>query len=255
LTLKARGSSPTEADATGLVQLMPAVILAGGLATRLRPLTADTPKALIEVAGHPFLWHQLQLLKRHGVRHVVLAVGYLGEKIQERFGDGSELGIRIDFTFDGPRLLGTGGAIRQALPLLPRSFFVLYGDSYLPCDYRAVQGAFGGSGCAGLMTVYRNEGRYDHSNIEYDGESIRNYDKRNRTTGMRHIDYGLGVFDRSVFSAIPAGEVYDLARVYQDLLSAGNLAAFEVQERFYEIGSPEGLRETAEFLKLGHNSG
>ena len=234
---------------------MPAVILAGGLATRLRPLTADTPKALIEVAGHPFLWHQLQLLKRHGVRHVVLAVGYLGERIQERFGDGSEIGMHIDYAFDGPKLLGTAGAIRQALSFLPQNFFVLYGDSYLPCDYRAVQDAFRDSGLAGLMTVYRNDGRYDHSNVEYDGGCILNYDKRERTSAMRYIDYGLGVFDRGAFSAIPAGAVYDLARVYQDLLSAGNLAAFEVKERFYEIGSPEGLRETAEFLKRPGNVG
>jgi NDP-sugar pyrophosphorylase family protein len=234
---------------------MPAAILAGGLATRLRPLTQDTPKALIEVAGHPFLWHQLQLLKRHGVRHVVLAVGYLGERIQEQFGGGSELGIRIDYTFDGPRLLGTAGAIRQALHLLPQHFFVLYGDSYLTCDYRAVQDAFRGSGFPGLMTIYRNEGRYDGSNVEYEGGRILKYDKRNRTPGMRYIDYGLGVFDRSVFAALPAGEVSDLANVYQNLLSSRNLAAFEVQERFYEIGSPEGLRETADFLKRPGNVG
>jgi NDP-sugar pyrophosphorylase family protein len=236
-----------------LMQLIPAVILAGGLATRLRPLTQDTPKALIEVAGHPFLWHQLKLLRRHGLRHVVLAVGYLGERIQERLGDGSELGIRIDYTFDGPSLLGTAGAIRQALPLLPQCFFVLYGDSYLTCDYRAVQDAFRGSRLPGLMTVYRNEGRYDSSNVEYDGGRILKYDKRNQTPGMHHIDYGLGVFDRGVFAAIPAGEVYDLARIYQNLLSAGNLAAFEVQDRFYEIGSPEGLLETAQFLKASEN--
>jgi NDP-sugar pyrophosphorylase family protein len=236
-----------------LVQLMPALILAGGLATRLRPLTQDIPKALIEVAGHPFLWHQLTLLRRHGLRHVVLAVGYLGERIQERFGDGSELGIQIDYTFDGPRLLGTAGAIRQALPLLPERFFVLYGDSYLPCDYRAVEDAFRASGLPGLMTVYRNEGRHDSSNVEYDGKRLLKYDKRNRTSGMRHIDYGLGVFDRSVFAAFPPGEMLDLAWVYQDLLSAGNLAAFEVQDRFYEIGSPQGLRETAQFLKAAEN--
>jgi N-acetyl-alpha-D-muramate 1-phosphate uridylyltransferase len=130
---------------------------------------------------------------------------------------------------------------------------VLYGDSYLTCDYRAVQDAFRGSGLPGLMTVYRNEGRYDSSNVEYDGGRILSYDKQNQTPRMRHIDYGLGVFDRSVFAAIPAGEVYDLARVYQTLCSAGNLAAFEVQGRFYEIGSPEGLLETAQFLNASEN--
>lgn len=231
------------------VELMPAVILAGGLATRLRPLTERLPKALIEVAGHPFLWHQLELLKRRGIRRVVLLVGHLGETIQQRFQDGAELGIRIDYCFDGPVLLGTAGAIRQALPLLPDRFFVLYGDSYLPCDYAAVEAAFRNSGLPGLMTVYRNEGLYDSSNVEYDGGRILRYDKRHRTPAMHHIDYGLGAFHRSVFEAIPAGQARDLATVYQDLLDAGSLAAFEVHQRFYEIGSPEGLRDTAEFLK------
>ena len=231
------------------VELMPAVILAGGLATRLRPLTQRIPKALIEVAGHPFLWHQLQLLKRRGIRRVVLLVGHLGESIQQRFQDGAELGIRIDYSFDGPVLLGTAGAIRQASPLLPERFFVLYGDSYLPCDYAAVEAAFRQSGLPGLMTVYRNQDLYDTSNVEYDGGRILRYDKSNRTPAMHHIDYGLGAFHRSVFEAIPAGQARDLATVYQDLLHAGSLAAFEVHQRFYEIGSPEGLRDTAEFLK------
>ncbi|MFI5116985.1 MAG: nucleotidyltransferase family protein [Terriglobales bacterium] len=231
------------------VELMPAVILAGGLATRLRPLTERIPKALIEVAGHPFLWHQFQLLKRSGIRRVVLLVGHLGENIQQRFQDGAELGLRIDYCFDGPVLLGTAGAIRQALPLLPERFFVLYGDSYLPCNYAAVEAAFRQSGSPGLMTVYRNEGRYDSSNVEYDGDRILRYDKRNHTPAMHHIDYGLGAFHRSVFEAIPAGQARDLAAVYQDLLHAGSLAAFEVHQRFYEIGSPDGLRDTAEFLK------
>src|SRR5947207_2134953 len=122
--------------------LMPAVILAGGLATRLKELTATTPKALIEVAGQPFLWHQLQLLKRNGINQVVLLVGHFGEAIQDRFGDGSEFGMTLEYSFDGPTLLGTGGAIRRALALLPEQFFVLYGDSYLPCDYRSIQEAF-----------------------------------------------------------------------------------------------------------------
>src|SRR5213594_2682714 len=138
--------------------LMPVLILAGGKATRLRPLTDEIPKALVDVAGQPFLWHQLELLKRNGVRRVVLAVGYLGERIQERFGDGSELGIDLRYSFDGPVLLGTAGAIRQALHLLPDKFFVLYGDSYLTCDYRAVEDTFRRSGRRGLMTVFLNDG-------------------------------------------------------------------------------------------------
>jgi len=229
-------------------ELMPAVILAGGLATRLRPLTETIPKALVEVAGHPFLWHQIQLLKRNDIRHIVLSVGYLGELIQNLYGDGSTLGVRLEYSFDGPVLLGTAGAIRNALELLPERFFVLYGDSYLTCNFPSVETSFRQSNLKGLMTVYRNEGLFDRSNVEYDGAHILRYDKLDRTPAMHHIDYGLGAFQRSVFASLPSGEKHDLASVYQQLLREGNLAAFEVQERFYEIGSPEGLRDTERFL-------
>jgi N-acetyl-alpha-D-muramate 1-phosphate uridylyltransferase len=244
LNLKAPESFPT----TDAPDLLPVVILAGGYATRLRPLTEHIPKALIDVAGRPFLWHQLELLKSQGVRRVVLAVGYLGEDIRKRFGDGSDVGISLEYSFDGSKPLGTAGAIHKALPLLPEQFFVLYGDSYLMCDYRAVEMAFRMSGLTGLMTVYRNEGLFDSSNVEYDGTRILQYDKRNRTPAMRHIDYGLGVFHRNAFASTPVGEMRDLADVYRDLLRAGKLAAYEVHERFYEIGSPEGLRETIDLL-------
>ena len=227
---------------------MPAVILAGGLATRMRPVTTHTPKALLEIAGQPFLWHQLQLLKQYGLRRVVLLVGYLGEAIEQKFGDGSISGLTIQYCYDGPTLLGTAGAIRQALPLLPGPFFVLYGDSYLPCDYRDIEAAFRRSGLPALMTVYRNEGRYDTSIVEYDGTRILAYDKRQRTTAMHHIDYGLGAFMPSVFAGLPPG-ASDLERVYQGLIAERKLASFEVDQRFYEIGSPEGFRETEEFLQ------
>jgi N-acetyl-alpha-D-muramate 1-phosphate uridylyltransferase len=241
----------TNSVRTGSNELMPAVILAGGLATRLRPLTETIPKALVEVAGQPFLWHQLQLLKRNSIHHAVLAIGYLGEQIQERYGDGSQLGIRLDYSFDGPVLLGTAGAIRKALKLLPERFFVLYGDSYLTCDYRAVEAAFRKSNLGGLMTVYRNDGQYDRSNVAFDGSRILRYDKRDFSPDMHHIDYGLAAFHRSVFADLPADEKCDLATVFQRLLHEGNLAAFEVRERFYEIGSPAGLLDTERFLKTG----
>lgn len=231
-----------------LPELMPAVILAGGLATRLRPLTETVPKALIDVNGRPFLEHQLELLRSNGIGRIVLLVGYLGEKIQEKYGDGSDFDLKINYSFDGPTLLGTAGAIRQALPLLPQRFFVLYGDSYLPCDYGAVEHAFVTSGQPGLMTVYRNDGQFDTSNVEFDGCKIVRYDKVNRSTGMHHIDYGLGAFKRSVFEGIAPHERCDLAAVYQRLLEKEQLAAYEVHERFYEIGSQEGLRDTANFL-------
>jgi len=227
---------------------MPAIILAGGFGTRLRPLTEGIPKALIDVAGRPFLWHQLQLLKRQGIRRVVLAVGYLGECIQQTFGDGSAIGVSLEYSYDGPTPLGTAGAIRKALPLLPEQFFVLYGDSYLTCDYQAVERAFRRSCLPGLMTVYRNDGLFDTSNVEYDGTRIVRYDKKNRTSSMRYIDYGLGAFHRSAFMTIAEGENRDLTDVYQQLLNAGKLEAFEVHERFYEVGSAEGLCETTNLL-------
>jgi len=232
-----------------MTPLMPAVILAGGLGTRMKQFTERIPKALIEVEGHPFLWHQLQLLKRNGVSQAILLVGHMGESIQQRFGDGSNLGMTLSYSFDGPVLLGTGGAIRRALPLLPERFFVLYGDSYLPCDYQAVQKAFLDSGLHGLMTVYRNDGLYDSSNVEFDGTRILRYDKKARTPAMRHIDYGLGAFHRNVFAKLPDDKACDLAGIYQNLLRDGQLASMEVNERFYEIGSPEGLRDTADFIR------
>jgi NDP-sugar pyrophosphorylase family protein len=228
---------------------MAAVILAGGLATRLGPLTEITPKAMIEVAGQPFLWHQLTLLRRSGIRKIILLVGHLAHLIEERFGDGSSLGMSIRYSRDGPKLLGTAGAIRHALKMLPEQFFVLYGDSYLPCNYADVQAAFQRSGAPAMMTVYRNEGRFDKSNIEFDGKRILRYDKQHSTPAMHHIDYGLGVFARGVFESIPEEQSYDLASVYQDLVLSHKLAAFEVQERFYEIGSPEGLRDIAVYLQ------
>jgi len=230
---------------------MPVVILAGGYATRLRPLTEHIPKALIDIAGRPFLWRQLELLKRHGIRKVVLAVGYLGESIQKYFGDGSGVGISLQYSFDGPVPLGTAGAVKRALPLLPERFFVLYGDSYLPCDYASVETSFIQSGLPGLMTVYRNDNLFDSSNVEYDGTRIVTYDKVNRTPSMRYIDYGLGAFHRDAFDSIPPDVNRDLTAVYQHLLSGGRLAAFEVHERFYEIGSPDGLRETVELFSRG----
>jgi NDP-sugar pyrophosphorylase family protein len=223
-------------------------ILAGGLATRLRPVTETIPKALVEVAGEPFLGRQLRLLRERGVERVVLCVGYRGEQVREYAGSGERFGLAVDYAFDGPTLLGTAGAIRRALALLPERFLVLYGDSYLPCDYGAVMRAFETSGADGLMTVYRNQGQWDSSNVEYAGGRILAYDKANRTERMRHIDYGLGAFGRDVFAALPDNRPSDLAALYQDLLRRGRLAAFEAPERFYEIGSFAGIRDLEEYL-------
>jgi NDP-sugar pyrophosphorylase family protein len=229
--------------------MLPIAILAGGLATRLRPITESIPKALIEIAGEPFLAHQLRLLRRNGFQRAVLCVGHLGEQIQDFAGDGSRFGIELAYSFDGPNLLGTGGAILRALPLLGDAFAVTYGDSYLPCDYAAALQAFHDSGNLGLMSVYRNRGLWDASNVEFTGGHILAYDKTNRTPAMHHIDYGLGAFQRAAFEGLDSNKPYDLAALYQDLLKRNQLAAWESPDRFYEIGSLDGIRDLKEILK------
>lgn len=228
--------------------MLPCVILCGGLATRLRPVTEKIPKSLITIDGSPFITHQLRLLRSRGIKSVILCVGHLGEMIEAVAGDGSEFDLLVSYSYDGERLLGTGGAIRNALALLETSFFVLYGDSYLPCDYSAVAEAFDSSRLPGLMTIYNNHGKYDSSNVEAANGRIIRYDKRNKSGKMHYIDYGLGVFLRSVFETMPANEFHDLSEVYQRLLADGQLASFEIPERFYEIGSPEGIADCETFL-------
>jgi MurNAc alpha-1-phosphate uridylyltransferase len=223
-------------------------ILAGGLATRLRPITETLPKALIEVAGRPFAEHQAELLQRQGVSHVVWLVGYRATQIQEALGDGGRWGMRFEYVDDGPVLLGTGGAIARAVPRLGEAFFVMYGDSYLECDFGAVETAFRASGADGLMTVFRNEGLFDASNVEFEGGRIVRYDKRMRTAAMHYIDWGLGVLTAKAFARYPVDQPLDLALVYQDLLADSNLAGYEVANRFYEIGSPDGIADTAAYL-------
>lgn len=228
---------------------LPVAILAGGRATRLGDLARDTPKSLIEVAGKPFVAHQLALLARHGLTDVVFCIGHLGDQIQAAVGDGSRHGVRVRYCDDGPTLRGTGGALRRALPLLGDAFFVLYGDSYLDCDYQGVGDAFATSGRLALLTVFRNEDRWDRSNIEsVDGRIVR-YSKEQRTTAMRHIDYGLAALRPAALLPYSEDRPLDLARVYEDLVARHELAAYEVPERFYEIGAPAGLAETRQHLE------
>ncbi len=228
----------------------PVVILAGGLGTRLGELTKSVPKALIEVNGEPFITHQLRLLKRNGVDRVVLCVSHLGEMIRDFVGDGSSFDLRVEYSYDGPVLLGTAGAIRQARPLLAERFFILYGDSYLPCDFGAVAASFTASGKSGLMTVFRNAGKWDTSNVEYSDGRIISYDKKHRTPRMEFIDYGLGMLHSKVLDRVPDGLPFDLAQLYQELLTQDRLAAFEVKVRFYEIGSVEGIRDLSDYLAV-----
>jgi N-acetyl-alpha-D-muramate 1-phosphate uridylyltransferase len=232
---------------------MQCVILAGGLATRMRPLTERIPKALIPIAGRPFIDHQLDWLASHGVTDVVLSVGYKGDAIRAHVGDGGRHGLRARIVDEGENLRGTAGALRLALDegALEESFMVMYGDSYLPIDFTPVFRAFQSSGKPALMTIFRNDGRWDTSNVIFDGTTVL-YDKQRRTrpaADFTFIDYGLSVLSRRLIAdEIPAGVTADLATLFHAVSVRGELAGFEVAQRFYEIGSPGGLEDLERWL-------
>jgi len=229
--------------------VVPAVaILAGGLATRLRPVTATVPKALVPVAGEPFIAHQFRLLRREGARRVVLCVGHLGEMIRDVVGDGHRFGLDVAYSFDGDKPRGTGGALGHALGLLGPVFFVLYGDSYLDVPFAPILAAFGRSRAPALMTVFANAGRWDTSNVLFDGGRVARYDKRAPDPDMRYIDYGLSILTPQALERWQDAESFDLAEVFTTLAAAGLLAGYEVTRRFYEIGTPKGLAETDQYL-------
>jgi NDP-sugar pyrophosphorylase family protein len=233
------------------------VILAGGLGTRVAALAPSLPKALIPVAGEPFAAHQLSLLARAGVRRVVYCIGHRGDAIRSFVGHGERWGLEVTYVEDGETLLGTAGALRRALDagILDPAFFVLYGDSYLPIDYRAVWDAYVAARRPALLTVFRNEGRWDTSNVFLERDRVVLYDKRRedpRSVGMVHIDYGLSVLTREVLERlVPSGARVDLADVYKTLSLEGQLAGHEVRQRFYEAGSPSGLQDLETYLGRG----
>jgi N-acetyl-alpha-D-muramate 1-phosphate uridylyltransferase len=230
---------------------LPVAILAGGLATRLHPITETIPKALVEVAGKPFILRQLDYLRRQGVSRVVLCTGFLGEQIEAVVGDGSALELAVSYSQDWPNLMGTGGALKQALPLLDTQFLVLYGDSYLPVDFASVERVFLASGKPALMTVQRNADRWDKSNVLFRDGVIVEYNKRSPAPEMKHIDYGLGALSASLLADEKTLGPLDLADIYHRLSLSGQLAGYEVYERFYQIGSHKGLAEAADYFKGG----
>lgn len=230
---------------------LPVAILAGGLATRLHPITETIPKALVDVAGMPFILRQLDYLRRQGVSRVVLCVGFLGEQIKAAVGDGAALGLSVSYSQDWPNLMGTGGALRQALPLLDSQFLVLYGDSYLPIDFASVEQEFLASGKPALMTVQRNADRWDKSNVLFENNVLVEYNKRAPTAEMRHIDYGLGAITANLLADDSTTGPVDLADIYHRLSLSRQLAGYEVHERFYEIGSHKGLAEATEYFRSG----
>ncbi|MDR3254848.1 MAG: NTP transferase domain-containing protein [Synergistaceae bacterium] len=235
--------------------MMPLALLAGGSAQRIRPLSEKIPKALIEINGRPFIDYQLELLGSQGIEKVVLCLGYLGEIIQEYLGDGKRYGLQLQYSYDGDKPLGTGGAIKKALPLLDERFFLLYGDSYLPIDFKSVEMAFIHSEKRCLMTVYRNKGLWDTSNVAYvAGKSqdtfgdVACYNKNMPTSDMNYIDYGLSCLLSSEISN-EKNDFFDLSDFFTRLSSGGQLAGYEVTERFYEIGSFSGIDDFSCFIK------
>ena len=235
-----------------MAEPMPALaLLAGGLATRMRPATLEKAKSMLPVAGEPFLGHQLRMLAAQGVREVVVCCGHLEAQLRAHASDGARWGLRVRYSSDGAVPLGTGGAVRKAMPLLGERFMVIYGDSYLPTSFGAVWAAFRRSGADGLMTVYPNADRWDASNVQFEQGQIVSYSKREKSAAMQHIDYGLSCFRAGAFTGWPEGARFDLADVVSELVEGGRLAGFEVRERFYEIGSPAGLAECDALLRAG----
>ena len=229
--------------------MYPIAILCGGLGTRLLPLTETVPKAMIPLLGEPFIDHLLRLLAANGATRAILCTAYLSELIEAHVGDGARFGLEVGYSRDGAVRLGTAGAVRKALPLLSERFGVVYGDSYLPCEFSAVEAAFDASHADGLMTIYRNRGRLVPSNVIARGGKIERYEKNAPDGAFEYVDYGLSYYHARVFRAVSETEPTDLAAIVDNLVDSASLAAYEVTERFYEVGSPEGLAETEEFVR------
>jgi len=232
--------------------MLPLAVLAGGFATRLGELSRETPKCLIEINGRPFVDWQLDLLIKSGYTNFIFCVSYKSGEIQEYLGDGSDRGILIDYSLDGETQLGTGGAIQKALPMLGDMFGVIYGDSYLPIDYYVAEQHFLNAKSQALMTVYENQDRFDTSNVEFTNGKLMDYKKGSGSKSMRHIDYGLTYFKREALAPWADQSVFDLSIVCSQLAKMGNLMGFEVFQRFYEIGSLQGIKEFSQYLRKVH---
>ena len=235
---------------------MQMAILAGGLATRLQPLTEKIPKSMIMVEGKPFLQYQLEFLKQDGIIDIVLCVGYLSEPIETYFGDGKRFGVEIKYSKEDERLLGTAGALKNAETLLEEEFFVMYGDSYLFLNFKEVFWHFQKFNKSALMVVYKNYDKYDKSNVNVEEGMVKKYDKKHKTKDMVYIDYGVSILRKEVLDMVPENQVYSLEGLFPALIKQKEMLAFETKERFYEIGSHRGLEEFKKYvLSLYHNEG
>ena len=231
--------------------MLPIVILAGGLATRLRPVTEKIPKSLVLINDQPFVFHQLQLLKEKGIKKVHFCLGYLGEMVEEFVNLHFRTSFKLSFSYDGNPLLGTGGAILNSFNFLDENFFITYGDSYLDIDYQAVNNLYNAFNKPelGLMTVYNNNGKWDTSNVIFKNEKLEYYSKKNKNELMNYIDFGLGILSKQHFANRNPGENFDLSEIYEFLSTEKKLIGFEVFNRFYEAGSFSGIEDLSNYLK------
>jgi NDP-sugar pyrophosphorylase family protein len=230
---------------------MQGVILAGGLATRLRPLTEQIPKCLIKIHGKPFMEYQIDLLRSKGIKRILLCLGYLSEQVTSYFRNGHAFGVQISYSLEDDQLLGTGGALRQAYPLLEQEVLLLYGDSYLEFSWPEMLAHFRKTKSAALMLVHRNQNQWDQSNVVLENGYVKIYDKKNTLPEMEYIDAGLSILKKEAIREIPPNQFYDLADFYQALARRKLLKACEIQQRFYEVGSPAGLKEFASLVEQG----
>jgi NDP-sugar pyrophosphorylase family protein len=230
---------------------MQMVILAGGLAKRMRPLTLKLPKSMLQIKGRPFLEYQLELLKEYEIKDILLCAGYKGELIKDHFGDGRKFGMNLSYSFDGDKLLGTAGALKKAYKLLGENFSLMYGDSYLPYDYQKIEESFKSSNKLSLMVAYKNQNRFDKSNLLIDEGLVKLYDKTLHGEKLQYIDAGLSILKKEVLNLVPEEEPYDLEELYRTLISEEEMSAFEAKQRFYQIGSFEGLEEFKNLVEKG----
>jgi MurNAc alpha-1-phosphate uridylyltransferase len=229
--------------------MLPIAILAGGLASRLGSLSINTPKCLIEINGKPFIEWQLKLLKAAGYKDFVFCISHKSDQIEKYLGNGSRYGLNFNYSLDGEKQLGTGGAIKKALPILGQNFAVIYGDSYLPIKFTDVEAAFINSSASGLMTIFRNNNHLDTSNVEFSDNKIVEYNKNNKNLRMHHIDYGLTYFREEAFRTYYNIEVFDLSNLCTHLSTTKKLDGFEVFNRFFEVGSIQGINDLTNHLK------
>ena len=227
---------------------LPVAILAGGLGTRLGKKALNKAKVLIDVAGKPFISRQLNYLSDQGIKDIVICVGHLGNQIKNYIGNGSKYNLNVSYSDDSDQLLGTGGSIKKACQILGEHFFILYGDSFLPVNFSLVEKAYFQEKKPALMTVLKNKERWDKSNAYFKDKCVK-YNKKKPQKNMDYIDYGLNIVKNSIFSDFPSNEVFDLADVFENLSNKSLLAGFEIYDRFYEIGSINGLNDTIEFFK------